>query len=72
MSQHLVVGSPEHTADLKRRAETRMAIIDTLLEDVRSVIHEYGWAPVRALRDLGITSAGHLRHVIKLCRNERT
>ncbi len=63
--------SPEHLADLKGRCERRFAVIDNLPKEVREVVHEYGWDAVKLLRDLGVTKAAQLRHIIKAIRGEK-
>lgn len=55
-------------AEIKRRAEKRFLIIDSLHPKVREVVHEFGWEPVRLLMELGVTRPGQLRHIILCCR----
>lgn len=65
------IGSEEKYTDLKRRAEKRMAQIDALPPNVREIVHEYGWDPVKLLLDLGAKSPRQIEHIIKACRGEQ-
>lgn len=62
------IGSDEHYADLKGRAEKRMEKIDALPPKIRALVHEYGWDAVKALMDLGAKSPGQIEHIILACR----
>lgn len=66
------VMSDEHLADLKGRAERRFAVIDDLPRETRELVHEYGWAPIKALMELGVKKPAMLRHYILTIRGERT
>ncbi len=55
---------PEWIAACKRR----MAAIDALHPEMRKLVHEYGWEPVRLLMELGAKRPGHVEHIIRACR----
>lgn len=63
--------SDAHLSEIKRRAEDRFRVIDNLSPEVRAIVHEYGWAAVKCLMDLGVTTPLRLRHAIKTIRGER-
>lgn len=56
---------------VKAKAEKRFLVIDKLHPDIRAIVHEYGWAPVRLLLELGVRKPGHLREIILTCRHGR-
>jgi hypothetical protein len=58
----------EITVERQARIKRRMDAIDSLPADVRAVVHEYGWEPVKLLMGLGVKKAGALEHIILACR----
>lgn len=52
-----------------RRAE-RMSEIDKLPPPLRECVHDYGWAIVHTLLELGIEKPRHIRHIVELVLDE--
>lgn len=48
----------------------RMETVDSMPEDWRAVVHDYGLSIVTALRDCGVKEAKRARHIISVVVNE--
>lgn len=53
-----------------RRRHSRMNEIDNLTPEQRECVHLYGWNTVKALLDLNVTKAKHIRHIVETILNE--
>jgi hypothetical protein len=60
----------EHLAIVERKSRTRMNTIDALPEEVRTLVHEYGYMVVRACLDIGVTRPKHIRHLVETILDE--
>lgn len=56
--------SPEHHERIKRRMNT----IDHLSPQLRALVHEHGWAIVKAFLDHGVTKPRIIDHLIRTVR----
>lgn len=54
----------------KTRAEQKMKQVDRLSPELRALVHEYGWEPVKCLMDLGARGPRQILHIIRACRGE--
>lgn len=52
------------------RRQVRMAQIDKLSPDMRSLVHDYGWTVVDAFIRNGVTKPNALRHLVETVLNE--
>lgn len=59
---------PQKMIDDKRAK--RMERVDSLPEDWRELVHEYGYCIVDALRSVGIAKSKHGRHIVETVLNE--
>lgn len=60
----------EFQAIIDVRRQARMARIDAMPSDVRECVHLYGLCVVDTLRDMGITKARHIKHIVETILNE--
>lgn len=60
--------SMQEVVDIKRT--NRMASIDKLPPDIRSLIHEYGYNVVKSIYDVGVVKPKQIRHIVETVLNE--
>lgn len=48
----------------------RMHEIDKLPQDIRSLVHEYGYSVVKSFMDCGVKKPKHIRHLVETVLNE--
>jgi hypothetical protein len=58
----------QQSVDSKRRA--RMGKIDRLTPEMRALVHEYGFAVVNTMMELGVVKPGQIRHAVETILNE--
>jgi len=57
--------------DALERIRRRMDRVDAQPPDIRALVHEYSWATVKTLLDLGLKKASRIEDVILICRHGR-
>lgn len=62
--------SPEFNARIKADADKRMKQIDALPREFRELVHEFGFAVIKAFLDCGLRKPNQIRHLIALCRGQ--
>lgn len=60
--------SEQEWVDAKRIA--RMKAIDVLPPDLRALVHDYGYNVVNSFRQLGISKAKHIKHLVEVVLDE--
>jgi len=66
----LTADRAEFVAKCHKRRIDRMDAIDRLPQDVRACVHDYGWRIVDTCRQLGLTKANHIRHIVETILDE--
>lgn len=66
----IVPDDPEFLAEVQERRIARMEMIDRYPAEIRALVHEYGWAVVNALIDVGVKKPKQIRHVVEVVLNE--
>src|SRR3546814_10613803 len=64
--------APDFNSRLKREAEAVMRHVEKHQPAIRALMHEYGVAPVTALLSVGIKKPRTIRHIIEVCRGNRS
>lgn len=62
--------SPDFLARVNERRTNRMRQVDDLPEELRTLVHSYGFSIVKAFMDLGVTKARHIRHLVETVLDE--
>lgn len=70
MDERLEVCDAEFLAGVDARRANRMRAIDAMPAALRALVHEYGYAVVKTLRDVGVEKPKHIRHVVETVLNE--
>lgn len=58
----------EKLVEIKRRE--RMEKIDALPKELRECVHDYGFAVVKVLAEMGVTKPKNVRHIVETILNE--
>lgn len=55
---------------VQARRIARMEMIDKYPEEIRKLVHEYGWTVVHALIDCGVEKPNQIQHIVETILDE--
>jgi len=55
---------------ITHRRQRRMEVVDALPQELRELVHEYGFYVVKSFIDIGVTKPKHIRHLVEAVLNE--
>jgi hypothetical protein len=64
------VSQEEFAAIISERRQARMDHVDRLPQSTRDLVHQYGYAVVKAFLDCGVTKSSRIRHLVETVLNE--
>lgn len=70
MSKLAGLAPEEFQTEIERRRRNRMALVDAMPDDIRTLVHEYGLGIVLQMHAGGVTQARHIRCIVETVLNE--
>jgi hypothetical protein len=64
------LSNQEFARYVQKKRIARMATVDDMKPEYRSLVHEYGLNVVKTLIDLGVTKPNQIRHVVETVLDE--